>query len=121
MGSVHLSEPLVKIQRNLSGQTFEMKVLFNKILFLFFTITQNIRLSICVHNFRAPYRGRFENNNVFLLKKTARPTFFHLCKIIEMTCVNICLLAQFPRMEKIHRHAAVQIQISKTVKILFLL
>ena len=48
---------------------------------------------------RAPYRDRFENNTVFSLK-IARPTFFHLCKIIAMTCANICFLAQFPRVEK---------------------
>ena len=55
---------------------------------------------------RAPYRDRFENNTVFSLK-IARPTFFHLCKIIAMTCANICFLAQFPRVEKIYTQQSI--------------
>ena len=69
--------------------------------FLFFTVAQSILLSIFVQNFRAPYQGRLENNNVSLLKNCAA-NVFRLCKNIEMTCANICLLAQFPSMEKVY-------------------
>ena len=47
-----------------------------------------------------PYRGRFENNNVFLLKNCAANVFSFLQD--EMTCANIWLLAQFPLVEKIY-------------------
>ena len=83
-GSVYFSEPLVKIsEKAVRPNLWNKKVPFNKILydrfFLFFNIAQSLRLSICVQNFRAPYRGRFENNNIFFLKNCAANVFssFH--------------------------------------------
>ena len=71
---------LLKFQRNLN--LWNEKVVFNTILsdrfFLFFTIAQNIRLSICVQNFRTPYRGSFENNDIFFKKNCAVNAFSSL-------------------------------------------
>ena len=83
-------------EKSVRPNLWNEKVPFNKILsdrfFLFFTIAQNIPLSVCVQNFRAPYRGRFEDNNVILLK-TVRTSVcwrnFHLWKKYTRTNAHL--------------------------------
>ena len=104
---------LWKFQRNLSGPVFEMKKYLVWQIFFIFHYPQIIRLSIWEQNFRALYRGPFENNNVFLLKKTSRPTLFFFPGSLKWHAQT--LFAGAISTSETNAHAAIHVRILKIV------